>query len=110
LDDLEKSQEEHQSTMKLWEKKHQVAEVAAVYHRIDTGFWQRGCMYAVPADDGLRRKILKWLHDAPTAGHPGRDETTRAVASIFWWPGMRSWIEDYVKGCAQCQQNKNLTH
>jgi transposase InsO family protein len=23
---------------------------------------------------------------------------------------MRAWIENYVKGCAQCQQNKNLTH
>jgi hypothetical protein len=23
---------------------------------------------------------------------------------------MNAWIEDYVKGCTQCQQNKNLTH
>jgi hypothetical protein len=80
--------------MKLWEEKHQVEEVAVVYHHIDTGFWQRGCMYVVPADNELRQKILRWLHDAPTAGHPGRDETIRAVARIFWWPGMKSWIED----------------
>ena len=23
---------------------------------------------------------------------------------------MRKWITEYVKGCATCQQNKNLTH
>jgi hypothetical protein len=26
------------------------------------------------------------------------------------WPGMKEWIENYVKGCATCQQNKVLTH
>jgi hypothetical protein len=48
-------------------------------------------------------------HDGLT-GHPGRDETTRKVLGRFAWPGARQWIEQYVKGCAVCQQNKNLTH
>src|SRR6266576_2971444 len=26
------------------------------------------------------------------------------------WPGMNTWIEAYVKGCAVCQQNKIITH
>jgi hypothetical protein len=29
---------------------------------------------------------------------------------MLWWPGMKTWIANYVKGCATCQQNKNLTH
>ena len=28
----------------------------------------------------------------------------------YWWPKMKEWIADYVKGCAVCQQNKILTH
>jgi len=28
----------------------------------------------------------------------------------FWWPSMRTWLVDYVSGCATCQQNKILTH
>src|SRR5712672_4493052 len=28
----------------------------------------------------------------------------------FWWPSMRTWLADYVSGCATCQQNKILTH
>ncbi len=50
------------------------------------------------------------IHDHPTAGHPGRDETIRKVTEILPWTGMRQWIADYVKGCTTCQQNKIMTH
>jgi Chromo (CHRromatin Organisation MOdifier) domain/Integrase zinc binding domain len=32
------------------------------------------------------------------------------VNKEYFWPGARAWITEYVKGCATCQQNKNLTH
>ncbi len=48
-------------------------------------------------------------HDG-LAAHPGRDETVRKVLDCFCWPGGWAWIEQYIKGCATCQQNKNLTH
>ena len=35
---------------------------------------------------------------------------TQKVKERYWWPNMNQWIADYVKGCATCQQNKNLTH
>ena len=50
------------------------------------------------------------FHNAPTAGHPGRDETIRQVMQRFWWPLMRTWLMDYVVGCATCRQNKILMH
>jgi hypothetical protein len=28
----------------------------------------------------------------------------------YWWPGMRSWVAQYVKGCAICQQSKTINH
>src|SRR6266853_1184815 len=43
-------------------------------------------------------------------GHSGRDETTRKIQREYLWPKARPWVEQYVKGCAVCQQNKNLTH
>ena len=50
------------------------------------------------------------MHDHPTAGHPGRDETLRRTRAKYCWPGMKDWIADYVKGCAICQQTKINTH
>jgi hypothetical protein len=49
-------------------------------------------------------------HDHPTAGHPGRDETTRKAKKLQQWKGMNEWIANYIKGCAVCQQSKILTH
>ena len=50
------------------------------------------------------------FHNSPTAGHPGRDNTLTLVSQHYWWPGMTSWIERYVVGCALCQQNKICTN
>jgi Integrase zinc binding domain/RNase H-like domain found in reverse transcriptase len=72
--------------------------------------WFRGHQIVVPSEADLKRRIMDYYHDTPTAGHPGRDETIQATKRRYWWPGMNRWIEDYVKGCAPCQQNKNLTH
>jgi len=64
----------------------------------------------IPPNKGIRRDIMKIWHDIPTAGHPGRDETTRRVTEQYYWPGAKQWIAEYIKGCAICQQNKILTH
>ena len=64
----------------------------------------------IPPDEELRRQIMKEWHDNPVAGHPGRDKTTRQVQANYHWPNARPWIEEYIKGCAVCQQMKNLMH
>ena len=64
----------------------------------------------VPPDEKIQREILRQLHDHWGAGHPGRDETIRRVQRNYLWPLGRAWIDQYIKGCATCQQNKNLTH
>jgi len=72
--------------------------------------WTKDGNIAVPPDVYLKRQILAQIHDAPSAGHPGRDLTITAAKRTYWWPAMNQWIEGYVRGCAACQQNKNLTH
>jgi RNase H-like domain found in reverse transcriptase/Integrase zinc binding domain len=64
----------------------------------------------VPNLNEIKRGIMRLVHDLPTAGHPGRDETLRKTQEHYYWPHMKEWIADYVKGCAICQQNKILTH
>ncbi len=60
--------------------------------------------------ESSKRNLMTLIHDHPTAGHSGRDETIRKATEILPWTGMCQWIADYVKGCAICQQNKILTH
>jgi hypothetical protein len=60
----------------------------------------------IPNDVQIRRDIVKKFHDQPSAGHPGELETYNQTREVYWWPGMRNFIKNYVKGCAQCQQFK----
>ncbi|GBM62381.1 Transposon Tf2-9 polyprotein [Araneus ventricosus] len=53
-----------------------------------------------------REKILKLHHDAPTASHYGADGTFSRISSGYYWTGMRKYIADYVKNCAECIRYK----
>ena len=57
-------------------------------------------------DYDLQKKIVLRYHDLLSAGHPGELETLNAVKEHYWWPGMRTFIKNYVKGCGVCQQFK----
>ena len=60
----------------------------------------------IPKDYELRREITSQFHDKILAGHPGEIKTLNTVKEHYWWPGMRSFIKNYVKGCGVCQQFK----
>ena len=50
--------------------------------------------------------IIKAHHDSSVYGHPGITRTHQLTARQYWWPKMLQDIMEYVKGCAECQQNK----
>src|SRR5271169_4111306 len=60
----------------------------------------------IPRNEELRRDIVKSFHDHETAGHPGELGTYNAVRQHYWWPGLKTFIKNYVQGCAICQQFK----
>ena len=60
----------------------------------------------IPKDIDLQRDIVKMFHDPETAGHPGELGTFNAVQQHFWWPGLQTFVKNYVRGCGICQQFK----
>ena len=60
----------------------------------------------VPDDLTLRQDIVRMLHDHKMAGHPGEAETLVTVEQHYWWPGLCTFVCNYVKGCGVCQQYK----
>jgi len=56
------------------------------------------------------KQIVAEFHDPPTAGHPGIAQTKDLIMCSYWWPKLQKDVEDYVKGCAQCQANKIIKH
>jgi RNase H-like domain found in reverse transcriptase/Integrase zinc binding domain len=54
----------------------------------------------------VKHDIMRLVHGHSSAGHPGWDETLRKTQKHYYWPHMKEWIADYIKGCATYQQNK----
>jgi Integrase zinc binding domain len=101
-------QNAHYTLMKEWEGTFPIERVDTPH----TPFWRdiKAHRLVIPPDQGLKRELMHSWHNGPLSGHPGRDKTIRKINREYFWPGARAWITEYIKGCATCQQNKNLTH
>jgi Integrase zinc binding domain len=39
-------------------------------------------------------------------GHPGKLEMYNGIRQNYWWPGLWTFVKNYVQGCSICQQFK----
>ncbi|CUA67699.1 Transposon Tf2-7 polyprotein [Rhizoctonia solani] len=60
----------------------------------------------VPDDKDIKRDLIALFHDAPTAGHPGQQQTLELIRHRYYWPGIRATVFKYVDTCEICQQGK----
>ena len=44
--------------------------------------------------------------DHKTAGHPGELGTYNLIWQHYWWPGLQTFVKNYIQGCGMCQQFK----
>jgi len=61
-------------------------------------------------NNDLRRGVLYHFHSSITARHPRIAKTIQLIQPFYWWPHMKDFVTNYVKGCATCQMKKINTH
>ena len=49
-------------------------------------------------------------HSALIVRHPEVAKTLKALTEDYWWPNVQGFIQEYVKGCTQCQESKMNTY
>ena len=54
----------------------------------------------------VKRQVLEEAHNTKFTMHPGGTKMYRDLKKIFWWPGMKKEIAEFVSRCLQCQQVK----
>ncbi|KAK3521344.1 hypothetical protein QTP70_003454 [Hemibagrus guttatus] len=52
----------------------------------------------------FRTQVMRWVHEAPSSGHPGARRSAQLVSRRFWWPSLGPEVEDFVRQCATCAQ------
>ena len=60
----------------------------------------------IPKNDDLCQKIVQKFHNPQTARHPGEIATYNDISRYYRWPGLQTFVKNFVKGCATCQQFK----
>ena len=75
-----------------------------------TQVWWKGDAPVVVGNNDLKRGVIQSFHNPPTMGHPGIANTYTLMRRDYWWPNMKSDVEEFVKGCASCQEKKINTH
>ena len=98
---VKEAQQKQKGEMELWCNTQGVCKLPKGY----TKEWR----LAAPSRLVLRQELMAQFHNSPTTGHPGRDNTLALVSQHYWWPGMNTWVEQYVAGCVHCQQSKICT-
>ena len=72
--------------------------------------WYRDWVLVVVGEDSDKKALLELYYNSPTMGHSRQDKMLRVLSQDYWWPGMRTFVHEYVKGCAHCQESKPITH
>ncbi|KAJ3568444.1 hypothetical protein NP233_g5716 [Leucocoprinus birnbaumii] len=68
----------------------------------------KGRLY-VPNHSNLRERLFFLAHDQ--FGHLGFDKSYANLRDTFYWPNMRTELENaYIPACDLCQRNKSSTH
>ncbi len=70
------------------------------------GLWWKGDRLVIPNVSRVRTALLWDYHDSPYAGHLGVNKTLHNMQRSFWWQGMFSDINGYIRTCVTCQRSK----
>ena len=73
--------------------------------KINGEWWKDRCK-VITSKGPDKHKNIQAYHDVLAYGHPGINRTRDLVAKYYWWPQLAKDVQEYVKGCTQCQQNK----
>jgi hypothetical protein len=61
----------------------------------------------IAQNSALQTQIIAALHSSPIGGHSGMKDTYYRIKQLFYWKGLKSDVEQFVKQCQICQQAKH---
>lgn len=88
-----------------WLQKRCTKDKRGVWYRVEGVGRNANWRLLVPR--GLQEQVMTMYHDAPWAGHPGRDSMRESIGRKYYWPGMNKGIEAYQRTCLECNRRRS---
>ena len=108
LDHVGASQREDPQIVEIMDKliRGETSSHLARYSIDDKGWLRRDGRLCVPMVEDLVRRVLEEAHRSKLTIHPGGDKMYKDMKRIFFWPGMKKDVAEFVSRCIICQQVK----
>jgi len=74
---------------------------------LDSALYFKGHFY-IP--EPVCQNLVYSFHCSPVGGHGSYFRTVHLVQRNYWWPGLTTFVHQFVAGCTTCQANKVNTH
>ena len=68
----------------------------------ETGYLRLDGRMYIPETDNLCLRVLWYKHDHPLLGHFSQNRTLELIRREYTWPGICTYVKDYVKSCTAC--------
>jgi hypothetical protein len=76
----------------------------------DSGFLHCDNRIYIPESNDLRLCVLRNTHDHPLSGHFSQNCTLELIRREYTWPGICTYVKDYIKSCTTCTRAKVPRH
>ncbi|GJT29687.1 putative reverse transcriptase domain-containing protein [Tanacetum coccineum] len=73
--------------------------------RNDGGIYFLGRIW-IPSVGGVRKLIMDEAHTSRYSIQPGADKMYHDLRDLYWWPGMKRDVAEYVSKCLTCSKIK----
>ncbi|KAK8636360.1 hypothetical protein V6N13_124106 [Hibiscus sabdariffa] len=88
-----------------------IAKNLEAKHNSDFSVKSNGLLYfkdrlCIPNDKGLKNDMFNEAHQSSFSIHHGSVKMYKYLKPLYWWPGMKAAITDYVSRCLTCQKVK----
>ena len=85
-------------TIRQWQMAHTLSKSGDL--------WTKDGAFIVVGNNTLKRGVISLFHDSTMAGHPRISKALALMKPYYWWPNMKNFIMEYIKGCTTCQVTK----
>lgn len=70
------------------------------------GIIRKGDQIWIGENSALRTRLIAAMHESALRGHSGIQATYHRVKRMFYWKGLKTDVDNFVKQCQVCQQAK----
>lgn len=76
-------------------------------YTLNNGLIYKNSRLVVGQNVGLHSKFITTFHSSPLGGHSGIQATYQRLKKLFYWTGLKTDVEQFVRQCNICQQAKH---